>query len=1351
MRRDVPLRLGLIAGAGAMLAAGAAVWGLGPGAAGLVERIGDGRAIGRLGRLQLEGVSGAWIGDLVVARAALADEAGIWIEARGVRLDWRPHMVLLGRVEAARIEADQLDLLRRPELAPPRPEASRIRHLVIDRLAVETITLAESVVGQAAEFSGAGAVRVRAGALQRIEAAFTRRDSDADRLDVNLSEVDGALVGQAAVFGAPGGVFAAAIGAPAGQGVAGRLDAEGDAETGAAAMVVRVGDGVLAQGRFSWSPQGWGFAGGLDPERAAALPFVDRLGGPANVRLQGAPLDRGGAVSGRIQAPALDLSAQGRLSRAAGIEGPVEIQARVLSPQTVLPEAPADFSGLTAEGAVVRERGAWRFAGQAAVEGLEFAGARGDFAGSVRARWSRSEWSVGVDAEGAVASGGLAGTRFRPERVALDLERAGQGLRIQRLTVVGEGFSVSGSGGDQSLDGDWRISDLRLLPGGVAGGAAGRWRLVTDPEGPRLAVSGVGDGVSAPGGLGQMLGSRPVGSAQGQLQPSGLALSHARLEGPGVRIGAAGRVGTVLDLRVEASLRPGSRLGPALFPQGADASGRVLGRASAPRLVGGAAAPRLEGFGAPMTDVSLSAGFADGLAEIRATAQRQAAPLTITAALVPVSGGVAARSFSAQHRGFEIAGDGEHRGGRTYGSLRFEGPLEALAAGWSGQTSGTARLTLGPTGERLDADIHVSGANSGAVSIATAHSRVSGPAQDAALTVLASGATGGQPFALSGEGAVGFEGPAVAMRLNAAGVLAGEAVATRSPARIAWTGEALEASLDASVGSGSAVVSVSRAGGGQALTFDVRDAPAAPIAAFFRERAEGVVTFAGVLGPNTSSGPSWLVGRLEGNVRGFRLRGRMRDRLDADLTAELASERLTLATTAKSADGLDAALELAVPVTTDARAFLIRQSAGQEGRLTWRVQGAADPLWALTGSLDQSLDGEVSGSGVARFGPGQLAGEGAIRLTGAAFEDRVSGVRLRDLAADIVFDDAGVRVSDVRARDPSGGQITGRGALTAARDGRLDLSLNRVRLVDREDISMTASGEAVLEWSPQGAAIRGALAIEDATVRPPQSQIAAIPMLDVIEINRPESVPQSAALSDQQRRLPPPRLDLRLTAPGRVFTRGRGVAAEWALNLRVTGTTRAVRAMGSADLVRGDVELAGAPFALTRGRIAFSGPPEEAILDIVAERAEADLTARIRLSGRVGAPTVGFESDPALPEDEVLPRVLFGQAAADLTAFQAAQLAASLSTLAGGAAFDFADLARQAIGLDRLDVRSDGTSVAVAGGRYLTRDVYLELGRTSRGLAESRLEWRVRPQLRINTSYSQSGEQRASLRWRRTR
>lgn len=183
--------------------------------------------------------------------------------------------------------------------------------------------------------------------------------------------------------------------------------------------------------------------------------------------------------------------------------------------------------------------------------------------------------------------------------------------------------------------------------------------------------------------------------------------------------------------------------------------------------------------------------------------------------------------------------------------------------------------------------------------------------------------------------------------------------------------------------------------------------------------------------------------------------------------------------------------------------------------------------------------------------------------------------------------------------------------------------------------------------------------------------------------------------------------------------------------------------------MRGTLALSGQPFEIDSARIFFDGDPLDAEIDLTATRDTADLTAYIRLTGTARDPEVTLTSEPGLPEDEILPQVLFGRSVEDLSALEAAQLAASLATLSGRASLDLVDAARAAAGLDRFNVRQDESGgFLVAGGVYLTRDVYVEVARTGLGEAQTRVEWTVRPRLVLITSFLSNGDQRVSLRWR---
>jgi translocation and assembly module TamB len=337
------------------------------------------------------------------------------------------------------------------------------------------------------------------------------------------------------------------------------------------------------------------------------------------------------------------------------------------------------------------------------------------------------------------------------------------------------------------------------------------------------------------------------------------------------------------------------------------------------------------------------------------------------------------------------------------------------------------------------------------------------------------------------------------------------------------------------------------------------------------------------------------------------------------------------------------------------------------------------------------------------------------------------------------------------AAGPRGGRLTATGGSANQREGRIAVTIDDMRIADRPDARATASGALTLAWEGLQSTLSGEINIASAELDIAANPEAGIPTLDVIEINRTDEFDE---IEEEEvagvERNGATELDVRIRAPGRVFTRGRGLDAEWALDLRLEGSSNNPRLYGTARAVRGTLALSGQPFEIEDARITFAGDPLDAQIDLTAVRDTADLTARIRLIGTARNPEITFSSDPPLPEDEILPQLLFGRSVEDLSALEAAQLAASLAALSGRASLDLVDAARAAAGLDRFNVRQDEDGgFLVAGGVYLTRDVYVEVARTGLGQAQTRVEYTIRPRLVLITSFLGNGDQRVSLRWRR--
>jgi translocation and assembly module TamB len=228
-------------------------------------------------------------------------------------------------------------------------------------------------------------------------------------------------------------------------------------------------------------------------------------------------------------------------------------------------------------------------------------------------------------------------------------------------------------------------------------------------------------------------------------------------------------------------------------------------------------------------------------------------------------------------------------------------------------------------------------------------------------------------------------------------------------------------------------------------------------------------------------------------------------------------------------------------------------------------------------------------------------------------------------------------------------------------------------------------------------------------------------------------------------------LDVELRAPtGNVFVRGRGLDVELSVNARVRGTLRNPELTGNARIVRGDYEFAGKRFVFDdSGSIRLSTNPGAIRLNLRAIREDPALTAEIRVTGTAAQPVITLTSTPALPQDEILSQVLFGRSASQLSPIEAAQLASSVASLAGGGGFDILGNLRELAGLDRLSFGGDASGLTIAGGKYLSDDIYFEVIGGGVEQAAVQVEWQVRRNVSVTSRVNSLGDARLSIRWRR--
>jgi translocation and assembly module TamB len=388
---------------------------------------------------------------------------------------------------------------------------------------------------------------------------------------------------------------------------------------------------------------------------------------------------------------------------------------------------------------------------------------------------------------------------------------------------------------------------------------------------------------------------------------------------------------------------------------------------------------------------------------------------------------------------------------------------------------------------------------------------------------------------------------------------------------------------------------------------------------------------------------------------------------------------------------------------------------------------------------------------------------GRATVEGGQYENAASGLVLTDLRALVEGTGNTLELRELSARDGDKGAITARGRLRfetlPAFEADLELKAVDAMLARLDLLTTRADADVVLHASREtdlpgiDGTIAGSVRIADARVQIPDRFIADVPELDVVEIgvaNLEETAEQARTAATSLD------LDLAIVADNRIFVSGRGLESEWKSDLHVRGTTADPRVEGTVSSVRGQLGLLGRRFELRSATLRFDGSAgNRPYLAMIAEAEANDITAIIDVKGPAMRPVVEMRSDPALPRDEVLSRVLFGQSAASLTPMQSVSLARSVAELAGaplvGVGPSLLGGIGKTLGLDRLDIDSAGSDggAALTASKYLTDSVYL---RVQQGLtpetSKLSIEWEVYNNITIESDVSQDAQGEVGVSWR---
>ena len=1330
----------------------------------LIEARSSGLKLGRFGRLKVEGLGGDIWREFTVRRLTLADEKGVWLEADALDVRWSYGALLERRLRVDAATAGLVKVVRRPVLTPKGPPSRGLPiNFDIASLKFRLQTLpAFSVTPGLFDVAASLRLKRHGGASGGVKALSLLHAGDFVQLKFNLGRKHPLLI-QAKALEAQGGAFAGALGLPAKQPFSIDARAAGAADgSGRVDLDLHTGERTPVQAHGGWTTDGGVIAGAVSLEASSLTqPFARMFGRTAAVAVA-ARRASGGlyGVAVQVRAPNLGLVAQGpadlKAQRStAGLKTAVVVND--LSRFVAQPR----MGAARAQGVLTGGPGDWRFVGAGGVEGVEASGYRlARAAGPLAVAGKGKEVSVEAAFTGAGGEGGgPAGAWLGPApRGDVELTRLADGrILIRKADATGQGLKLAASGsrglfGDLNLKGQVELSGLERIRPGAAGAFQASWTATqAAPSKPwMLSADGKGHGfASSLPELDRLLGPEPRVRLQAALIQGVLAISSSSLDGAKASATAQGRVDPKGPLALQTTWRADGpfQAGPVTISGKASGQGAVTGTLANPRADLDADFAVIDAPRLPLKATHVHLTFLKG-----------PAGFTGQVAMTGQSSYGAARAksdFRFAPGGIDLSGiDADAAGVRATGALSLRGSAPStadlqLSIGpglllTRGEVSGTVRITDGRPASATVALQAVNAAlRDSPLVIRSGKLAGSGPLGRLPFQLTADTETPQGPLTLNVNGVYQQAGAAQEVALTGSGKFRLVEFRTVEPIAVRRDGKDLTARLRLAMGDGRLDLDLKQAQGAASAVGAVRGVDLKALGPDFVGHVDADINLQG-------SGP-----RLAGTVTAQLDDARSVDSpksvaVDAAIKAVLRGDRLDVDAQATGGGGMRSSASVEFPVVSSASPLQLAIVRNKPISGRFSAEGEVQPLWNLVYGSERQLAGQVKlqGTIAGTLADPLLTGDAAV--AGGKFQDFSTGLVLTNLTLDADLQRDMIELKTLTAKDEKSGEISGSGVVSLERGGgsSLKLDFKRFRLIDNDTAEATATGRVTVTRAADGKVkIDGDLGLDRAQINAEARLRPSVATIDVVERNVPETT--KAQLKPEAARGPPIALDVRLKASRGVIVKGRGVDLELSLDAHVTGSMAKPALSGTARVVRGDYDFAGKRFQFDdTGMVQLGDTPEQIRLDLTATWEAPSLSATVRIKGTAAKPEITLSSTPSLPQEEILAQVLFGSSASQLSRAETAQLASTVTALATGGGFDVLGSLRQFAGLDRLALGGDDTSgMTVAGGKYIGRDVYLELIGGGREGPTAEVDWRVRKGLSLVSQIGGQLGAKLSVRW----
>lgn len=1273
--------------------------------------------------VSVEGLEGAFSSQAKIAKLTVSDAEGIWLTVEGAELDWNRLALVRGRFSVNHLKADRITVARSPEPVPadpelPTPEATPFRlpelpvSIEIGDIAAGEIRLGEALTGQAASLSVDGALTLADGALETdLNVARLDRRGDALHLAASFSNTTEQLALDIALDEAPGGLLSTAMDLPGRPDLRLAIKGEGPLTD----FTADIGFASNSHDRITGTVSLRGL-GDVDSDTDTGLAFSADMGGdidpllpPAyrpffgpgmRANVKGRSLSSGGVELDNLVLRTRALQLTGALRLDAGMLQTANLKAAITAPEgqaaVILPVSGADTTVAAVTMDLKKPEGEnWTI--NAELDSLRTADL--SIKRAVVNAAGALDQDAGFNLDGALdarlsgfvlSDPALAAATGSELSLSAQLTtKDGADFLVRDLELQGDSYSARGELRFDRLEGDLRIATtLSLLAENVS-----RYSVLAglDLSGSAEAnVSGHFQPLSGAFGVDLALLGRDLGTAIPNVDP--LLVGESRLKLVAARDTAGIRIDQFHLQTAEVS---------------ATGQGTLDSGEGALRL--DATLARLDRF---VTDLpgplTLSANF-----------DRSGNRLDGTVAL-----------RGPQKTAMDLDGSFTLDGAADFGFEAFVGAPEAFVP----ELAGAPVIATG-----------------------TATRRAAQWTGDMTLT-----ATGGTRARIKG----GFHEADGAIDLDLSALLA-----------------RVEQFAPAITGQATARLIASRRDGQWQAKGDVTapgDTTATFDAGFVETSGDLDLKLKAEVAEVRAYAPT-LPGRASADISATRRAGAWAAGgkvtgpagTAADLDVELSE---TDGTARVRFDALVRELQQIVPGLDGA---LSAKGEARRADGIWTVESTADgPLGMasrLAGTWDEARAiADVSAKGTLRLeganaflkpnlikglaefdlalrGPAQLNSvSGTITTSGAQMVLPQAAQTIEGISTRISLNNGSAAVNlSARPRDGGRIEVNGPVSLAAPYAGDLRISLADVVLTDNLSFDTSLGGQLRFSGALAGnSRLSGRIDIGETNfnLNTAGGAVSAAPIPPIRHVGqtgaqiatraRAGLIETGSAASKSNSNIA---LDVLISAPNKIFARGRGLNAELGGTITVGGTTANLAPSGQVGLIRGTFDILGRRLNLDEGRVTLLGDLKP-YLEFVSSANTEQGTATLSIAGPLDGPQIKVTSEPPRPSEEALALLLFGDNIQDISPLALARLASSALTLSGRGGGANKAL-RDSTGADNADIGIDNLGVGQLGlGGYLADNVYTDVNVTAEGNSELSINLDLTKSLTVTGKADSEGE-----------